>query len=41
VVKHINVAFDDATHERLNEVKGENRTWGEAIIEEFEVDADE
>lgn len=35
-VKKLNVPFDGATYEKLSDVKGE-RTWQEAIIEEFGV----
>jgi len=36
-MKHINVPVDDETHEALAEIKGE-RTWGEALLDEFGVD---
>lgn len=35
-VKKLNVPFDGATYEKLSAVKGD-RTWEEAIIEEFGV----
>ena len=36
-VKSISETFTDEEHERLTDVKGD-RTWREAILEEFGVD---
>lgn len=36
-MKQINPTFEDCEHEALTEVKGD-RTWREAILEEFGVD---
>jgi len=36
-MKHLNVPFDDETYSELTEVKGD-RSWSEAICEEFGVD---
>ena len=35
-MKRIYETFDDDEHEKLGEVKGD-RTWREAILEEFDV----
>lgn len=40
-MKDVRVTFTNGEHERLNTVKGENRTWREAILDEFGVDSDE
>lgn len=39
-MKQINPTLTDSEHQKLSDVKGE-RTWREAILEEFEVPADE
>ena len=36
-MKHINVPFNDETYDALKDVKGD-RTWREAILDEFGVD---
>lgn len=39
-MKRVYETFTDDEHEQLLEIKG-NRTWREAILEEFGVDEDE
>lgn len=39
-MKQLNETFDDGDFEALKEVKG-NRTWREAILEEFGVRVDD
>jgi hypothetical protein len=34
-VKTLYERFTESEHERLKEVKGDDRTWREAILEEF------
>jgi len=36
-VKAIRETFTDLEHEQLKSVKGDDRTWREAILEEFGV----
>jgi len=40
MVRQVKVVLSEEDYERLNEVKGDNRTWLEALKEEFGVDDD-
>lgn len=37
-MKSINPTFTEKEHYQLKEIKGENRTWREAMLEEFGVE---
>lgn len=37
-MKYITEAFSEGNYKQLKEVKGNDRTWREAILEEFGVD---
>ena len=36
-MKHLNIPVDDETYKQLKEVKGD-RSWGQALAEEFDID---
>jgi hypothetical protein len=40
MVRTVNATFDETEHQKLTEIKGD-RTWPEAILEEFGVEVDD